>query len=51
MLRHPADGSHWRKIEREFLDFADDTKNLRFGTSTDGMNPLGSRAAVIALEM
>jgi hypothetical protein len=25
MLRHPADGSQWRKIEREFLDFTDDT--------------------------
>ena len=23
-LRHPADGSQWRKIEREFLDFAGD---------------------------
>ncbi|KAK1625993.1 hypothetical protein QYE76_000308 [Lolium multiflorum] len=29
MLRHPADGSQWRTIDREFPDFADDAKNLR----------------------
>jgi hypothetical protein len=28
MLRHPADGSQWRKIEREFSDFAGDKKKL-----------------------
>ncbi|KAK1594919.1 hypothetical protein QYE76_059251 [Lolium multiflorum] len=28
-LRHPADGSQWRKIDREFPDFADDARNLR----------------------
>ena len=48
MLRHPADGSQWRKIEREFPDFADDARNLRFGLSTDAWILLGSRAAVIA---
>jgi len=41
MLRHPADGSQWRAIDREFLDFADDARNLRFALSTDGMNPFG----------
>jgi hypothetical protein len=39
MLRHPADGSQWRKINREFPEFTDDAQNLRFGLSTDGMNP------------
>ncbi|KAK1646115.1 hypothetical protein QYE76_063920 [Lolium multiflorum] len=29
MLRHPADGSQWRKIDREFPDFAEDARNLR----------------------
>jgi hypothetical protein len=38
MLRHPADGSQWRKIEREFPDFAGDARNLWFGLSTDGMH-------------
>jgi hypothetical protein len=48
MLRHPADGSQWRKIEREFLNitddarnFTDNARNLRFGLSTDGMNSFG----------
>ena len=49
MLRHPTDGFQWRAIDREFLKFADDTRNLRFALSADGMNPSGSRAAVIAL--
>jgi hypothetical protein len=44
MLRHPADGSQWRKFEREFLDFTDDAQNLRFGLSTDGMNPFGEQS-------
>ncbi|KAK1605083.1 hypothetical protein QYE76_028756 [Lolium multiflorum] len=48
MLRHPADGSQWRKIDREFKSFSDDARNLRFGLSTDGFNPFGSRAPVIA---
>jgi hypothetical protein len=30
MLRHPVDGSQWREIDREFLDFTDDARNLRF---------------------
>src|SRR5664279_640408 len=44
MLRHPADGSQWRKIEREFPNFAGDARNLRFGLSTDGMNPFGEQS-------
>ena len=43
MLRHPTDGSQWRKIEREFPNFAGDTRNLRFGLSTDGMNLFGEQ--------
>ena len=49
MLRHPADGSQWRAIDREFPEFANKARNLRFAVSTDGMNPFGSRALVIAL--
>jgi len=41
MLRHPADGSQWRAIDREFPDFADEARNLRFALSTDGLNPFG----------
>ena len=45
MLRHPADGSQWRKIDREFRTFADDARNLRFGLSTDGFNPFGEQSS------
>ena len=44
-LRHPADGSQWRKIDREFGDFAGDARNLRFGLSTDGLNPFGEQSS------
>ena len=42
-LRHLADGSQWRKIEREWPDFADDPRNLWLGLSTDDMNPFGEQ--------
>ena len=29
MLRHPTDGSQWRAIDREFLEFANEARNLR----------------------
>jgi hypothetical protein len=37
-LRHPADRSLCRNIEREFPYFDKDTRNIRFGLSTDAMN-------------
>jgi hypothetical protein len=45
MLRHPADGSQWRSIDREFLKFAEDARNLRFALSTDGMNPFEEQSS------
>jgi hypothetical protein len=44
MLRHPVDGSQQRIIDKEFPEFTDDTLNLRFGLSTDGMNPFGEQS-------
>ena len=44
MLRHLADGSQWRVIDREFLEFANEARNLRFALSTDGMNPFGKQS-------
>jgi len=41
MLRHPADGVQWTAIDREFPEFADEARNLRFALSTDGFNPFG----------
>jgi len=45
MLRHPADGSQWRAIDKEFLDFADDARNLWFALSIDGMNPFEEQSS------
>ena len=45
MLRHPADGSQWRGIDREFPDFAKDARNLRFALSTDEFNPFGDQSS------
>jgi hypothetical protein len=41
MLRHPADGIQWRNFDRKLKDFAMEVRNIRFGLSTDGMNPFG----------
>jgi hypothetical protein len=41
----PSDGSQWRSIDREFLKFAEDARNLRFALSTDGMNPFGEQSS------
>ena len=43
-LRHPADGSQWRNIEREFKDFIDEERNLWFGLSIDDFNPFGDQS-------
>jgi hypothetical protein len=45
MLRHPADGSQWREIDREFPDFTDDARNLRFALSADGFNPFWDQSS------
>ena len=45
MLRHPADGSQWRKIDREFPTFSDDARNLRFGLRTDDFDSFGEQSS------
>ena len=44
ILRHPTDGSQWRKVDRTFPTFANNARNIRFGLSTDGMNPFGEQS-------
>jgi hypothetical protein len=39
MLRHPADGSQWRKIDRKYKDFVGEERNIKFSLRTDGINP------------
>src|SRR3954462_5621271 len=45
MLRHPTDGSQWRKIDRQFKSFSDDARNLKLGLSTNGFNPFGEQSS------
>jgi hypothetical protein len=45
ILRHLANGSQWRAINREFPEFANDARSLRFALSTDGMNPFGEHSS------
>ena len=45
MLRHPADGSQWRKIDRTYTDFNLDARSIRFGLSTDDMNAFGEMSS------
>ena len=45
MLRHATDGSQWSKINKEFPNFADNTRNLMFGLIKDGMNLFGKESS------
>ena len=45
MLRHPADGSQWRNIDRTYPEFANDPRNVRFRLSIDGMNPFSEMSS------
>jgi hypothetical protein len=41
-LRHPADGKQWKRFDTKFSkEFGDETRNIRFALSTDGMNAFG----------
>ena len=45
MLRHPADGMQWRKIDRTYPEFELDPRNIRFGSSPDVMNSFGEMSS------
>ena len=42
MLHHPANSSQWKKIDRLYLDFEKEPRNLRLRLATHGINPYGS---------
>jgi hypothetical protein len=45
-IRHPADARQWKKFDEQYdLKFGKDPRNVRFGLSTDGMNPFGDRTS------
>ncbi|WVZ91082.1 hypothetical protein U9M48_037300 [Paspalum notatum var. saurae] len=45
MLRYPTDRSQWRKVDRMYSQFVEDARNIRFGLSTDGMNPFSEMSS------
>ena len=42
LLYQPTDSSQWMKINSLYLDFGKETRNLRLGLASDGMNAYGS---------
>jgi hypothetical protein len=38
-IRHLADGRQWKHFNLSHEDFSNDPRNIRFGLSTDEMNP------------
>ncbi|XP_060962041.1 uncharacterized protein LOC133032191 [Cannabis sativa] len=40
-LRHPADAEVWKDFDRQYPNFAKETRNVRLGFATDGFNPFG----------
>ncbi|GJY43111.1 hypothetical protein Tco_0431324 [Tanacetum coccineum] len=44
-LRHVADSPQWRKINNKFEKFNGDIRNIRFGLSSDGINPFGTMSS------
>ncbi|KAK9078277.1 hypothetical protein SSX86_002334 [Deinandra increscens subsp. villosa] len=44
-LRHVADSPQWRNIDWTFPDFGKEIRNIRFGLSSDGINPFGNMSS------
>ncbi|KAL0559314.1 hypothetical protein IC582_003922 [Cucumis melo] len=42
VLRHPADAEGWKHFDREFPEFASDSRNVRLGLASGGFNPFGN---------
>ncbi|KAK2444967.1 hypothetical protein QL285_015951 [Trifolium repens] len=41
-ILHVADSLQWKKIDNMFPNFGKESRNLRLGLATDGMNPFGN---------
>nr|XP_043625447.1 uncharacterized protein LOC122596867 [Erigeron canadensis] len=44
-LRHVADSPQWRNIDHTFDEFGNEIRNIRFGLSSDGINPFGNMSS------
>jgi hypothetical protein len=42
-IGHSADGTQWQSFDDKHTKFSADPTNVRFGLSTDGMNPFNER--------
>jgi len=42
MYRHPANSIQWNKFDEEFLESGKESRNIRLGLATNGMNPFGN---------
>ena len=46
MLRHPSDACQWKALDLQYYQhFGKESRNLRLGVSTDGLNPFGSQSS------
>ena len=46
MLRHPSDACQWKALDLQYhKHFGKESRNLRLGVSTDGLNPFGSQSS------
>ena len=44
-IRHPSDSPQWKKIDDDFPEFGEESRNLRLVLATDGMNPHGLQSS------
>ncbi|KAI3743970.1 hypothetical protein L1987_57042 [Smallanthus sonchifolius] len=44
-LRHVADSPQWRNIDNMYPEFSKEIRNIRFGLSSDGINPFGNMSS------
>lgn len=44
-IGHPADATQWQRFDAKYQEFSKDPRNVRFGLSTDGMNPFNERTS------
>jgi len=42
LLRHPTNFVQWNNIDKEIPTFKNESRNLRVGLATGGMNPFGN---------
>jgi len=42
LVRHPADSVQWKNFDKEFPTFGNESRNLRLGLASDGINPYGN---------